>query len=318
MSAGILNQISFGVESAFGTPVTPNKSLAVHPGDGIQTDIDLKTPESLKGLLAKHTTAHKGLVKRGGDYELDIAPGNIAYLFKSVFGSVSSAQKAGETVVYEHTFSESASKPSLTIEQAIGEVVERYAGSIVTELSFACKTGETLIGKVSVLAKSQASASKVTPAVESLRPFNFSDCLSADGFRIGGVTLDNVENFELTYSNNGQMNYALGSANPARFTAGGSEVAGKFDLYLDSTSASKYADYLSKTEQSLDVTFTGDSIGSSSNYKLSIVLPRVVFKTASTPVNDDYNLLSVEFQGMYDTVTAKLISTVLTNLTSSV
>jgi len=317
MSAGILSQISFGLESSWGNAATPNKSLAIQPGDGIQTDIDVQLRGAIKGQLAKNVLSFKGKSKHEGDYEFDFIPGNVGYLLKSVFGNLSSVVKSGESIVYEHTYSESELKPSLTFEQAVDQIIRRYVGSIVTNFKLACKAGETLMATTSIKAKSQASATKTTITNETLRAFNFNDCVQASGFKIGGVAFNEVENFELEYKSNGQMMHTFGSSDPSFFYVKPSEISGKFDMYMDSATAAKYADYLNKTEQSLDIVFTGDSIGTASNYKLAISIPKVVFKPAKYPINDDYNLISFEFEGIYDLTSAKLLSVILTNLTAN-
>jgi hypothetical protein len=57
MAAGVNSQISFAPETTWGTPVTPNKSLAVHAGDGIQTDTDVQFIQSIKAPLAKNSSS---------------------------------------------------------------------------------------------------------------------------------------------------------------------------------------------------------------------------------------------------------------------
>src|SRR3712207_1397435 len=114
MAAGILSQVSFGQETNWGTQVTPNKSIAIHPGDGIQTDNDVQFPPFIKGQLAKNSTSFIGARKHEGDYELDVIPGNIGYLLKSAFSYVPSVAKAAPNPsVYDHPFTELVSKPSL-------------------------------------------------------------------------------------------------------------------------------------------------------------------------------------------------------------
>lgn len=311
MAAGVLSQISLGLETTWGTPVTPSKSLAVRPGDGIQTDTDLQLVSSIKAQLAKNSSSFKGAAKHEGNYEFEFIPGTAGYLLKSAFGSVSSAAKsAPNTAVYDHTFTESATKPSLTVEQAVGDIVRRFAGSITHSLKFSCAAGEALVLTAGLKAKSSASASQITASYETIRPFNFADLAS---FTVGGQVYT-PRNFELTYENNQELLAAVGSTDPAYNYAKGSEVSGKFELYLDSTSAAEYTDYLAKTDNSLVITFTGDVIGSSSNYGLTITVPKCSYKTATFPVTEDYNMLTVEFEGIYDTGTSKLISIVLTDL----
>ena len=257
--------------------------------------------------------AFKGAAVHEGEYEMDFIPGNIGYLLKSAFGSVASVAKSSPNEeAIDHTFSEAEAKPSLTIEQAIGDITRRFAGCICHTLTFACAKGEVLTLTAGIRAKANASASKISPSYETVRPLNFADNTA---FSIGGQALTQVQNFELVYTNNHAMTHAIGSSNDPAFNyAKGSQVTGSLELYLDSTTAAEYADYLSKADQALVITFAGDTItGTVNKYGLSITVPKVNYTTASFPVNDDYNLLTVEFEGVYDTTTSKLIEAILTN-----
>ena len=313
MSAGILGQVSFGLESTWGTAVVPNKSIAVQSGDGIQTDTDTQLRSAIKGQLAKNVIAFKGAQVHEGEYELDFIPANLGYLLKSAFGSVASVAKAApNAAVFDHTFSEIAAKPSLTVEQATGEISRRFAGAIVHSLNFSCAKGEVLSLTAAMRAKSNASSTAISPAYETIRPFNFADVTT---FTIGGQALTQVQNFNLTYSNDHGMTHALGNTNDPQFNyARGSGVEGSLELYLDSTTAAEYTDYINGTNQAFVIAFTGDVIGSSSNYGLNISVPLVRYSASNSPLNDDYNSLTVDFQGIYDTATSKLITVILTNL----
>lgn len=318
MSSGILSKISFKIESAWGTAVVPDKSLAVHAGDGIQTDNDVQMPASIKAQLAKNSTAFIGARKHEGSFDVDFIPGYIGYFLKSLFGSLTSGTKAGETIVYEHALAEAEVKPSLTIEQSVGEITRRFAGVIVTGMKLASKTGAAVTASFNVKAKSSASATAITPAYETVRPFNFADCATATGFKIGGTAFDEVEAFEIEFKNGVEMSHAHGSADPSfNYISGGHEVSGKVDLYLNSDSAAKYTEYLNNTQSSIEVNLIGDAIGSSSTYKLNLVIPRAHFKASNFPISESKNMITLEFVGVYDTVTSKLISGVLTNLTAA-
>lgn len=314
MSAGVLNQVSFGLETTWGTAVVPNKSIAVHPGDGIQTDMDTQFISAIKAQLAKNSAVFIGKRKHGGAYEFDFIPGVAGYFLKSLFGGLSSVLKGGETIVYEHTFSEAEAKPSLTVEQAVDQIVRRYAGSIATSLKLSCKVGEPLVASFDFKAKSQAAATKITPSYETVRPFNFNDMIQASGFKIGSTYFDEVQNVEFEYKNNGEMVHAMGSNDPMFFVVKASEVSGKFELYMNSDSAPKYTDFLNQTQQALQLVWQGDAIGVAAYYKLDISIPKVVFKASTYPVAENENIITVEWEGIYDTTTSKLLTPVLTNL----
>jgi hypothetical protein len=317
MPAGILSQISLAPETTWGTAVTPTKSIAVRPGDGIQTDTDVQFVDSIKAQLAQHTSSFKGAQTHEGEYEMDLVPNYIGYLLRSAFGGVSSvAKSAPNASVYDHTFTEAETKPALTIEQSVGDITRRYAGSIVHSLRFACNAGEALVCTAGIRAKSSATATKITAAYEAptIRPFNFADMAAAGGFKIGGSNYSGLRSFDFTYENNHALLHAMGSNDPQFNHAKGSTVGGSFELYLDSTTAAKYTDYLNKTTQQLDFIFTGDTIGTSANYGLTLTIPRATMTAANDPISEDYCLLAVEFEGEGDTSTGKVMSAILTNL----
>lgn len=313
MSAGVQGQVSIGLETAWGTAVVPSKTLQVQPGDGIQTDTDTQFRSAIMGRLAKNVTAFKGAQVHEGEFEFDFSPSNLGYLFKSAFGSVNSvAKSAPNAVVYDHTFAEVATKPSLTVEQATGEISRRFAGTIVHTLNLACEVGGVVTLTAGMRAKSNASATAITPSTETIRPFNFADFTT---FSIGGQALTQVQSFDITYSNDHGYRHAISNSNDPQFNyAKGSTFEGSLELYLDATTAAEYTDYLNGTEQALAITATGDVIGSSSNYGIQVSAPRVRYRTATVPLNDDYNMLRVEFEGIYDTSTSRLVQMVLTNL----
>lgn len=210
MGAGVLNQISFKRETIWGTPVVPDKSIAVRFAGGIQTNQDVQLLSSVTARLPKNYESMVGNRVHEGDYEFDLFPDYTGYFLLSALGSVVSALKGGETIVFEHTFTEAETKPSLTIEQAIGENVRRYAGSMA-----------------------------------------------------------------------------------------------------------EYSNYLTKTEREIKLELTGDTIGVASNNKIVLTIHRAVLTTAETPISEDFNLLTIEFEGLYDTVTTKLLTVVVTNLLSN-
>lgn len=311
MSAGQLNQLSLAKESTWGTAVTPSKSIPVHFTGGIKTDQDLQMISAARANLAKNLDSFVGKRVHEGDLEMDFFSDYPGYFIVAALGAVASALKGGESIVYEHTITEQEAKPSYTIEQVVGENVRRFAGCLITGFKLSCNTGEPVVLAPSIKAKSQASATKITPTYLTNRAFNWADC----AFKIGGVTLTEVISFELEYSNNLELLHSLAASNDPQFQfVKGSEVKGKFECYLDSTTLAELNDYLTKTNNALDLVVTGDAIGVSANQKIEINIPKVFYTAADTELGEDYNLVSVEFEGVYDSTTAKLLSAKLTNL----
>ncbi|MBI2622269.1 hypothetical protein HYW66_01385 [Candidatus Microgenomates bacterium] len=311
MATGVLNQLSFKRETTWGTPVVPDKSIGIHFGDGIQTDNDIQLLQSVKNQLAKNYHAHIGARKHEGEYEMDLFTDHPGYFILGALGAILSAVKIGETIVFEHDITETETKPSFTIEQVVGENVRRYAGAIFSGFKISGNAGEVIILNAPVMSKSQTSATKITPAYSIVRPYNFVDAQ----VKIAGVAVNEVENFELEYTNNLAMLHTVAGSNDPTFSyIQGSEVSGKLELYLNNNTLAYYNDYLAKNEKAIDIILTGDAIGVGSNNKIEISVPRCVFTTGSTPLAEDYNLLTIEFQGIFDTATNKLISAKITNL----
>jgi hypothetical protein len=312
MSAGVLNQISFAKESIWGTAVTPTKSMPVSFTGGIQTDIALQELTQLKGTLAKDYGTLIGARTHEGDYEMDLFPDYPAYLVLTAMGAVTSTAKvAPNAAVYDHVITEAETKPSLTIEQGITNNVRRYAGCIATGFKITAKAGEVVKFSSPIKAKSQATATTITAAYTTTRPYNFNEV----AFKVGSTQISEVVSMELEYKNNLEVLHALSSSNDPNYTyVKGSEVTGKVEMYLDSTTTAEMTAYLAKTDRVIDVVMTGDTIGSSSNNGIAIAIPKATYKTAVTEIKEDYNLVTVEFVGYYDTATSKLLSVTFTNL----
>lgn len=311
MSAGILNQLSFKKESVWGTAVVPDKSIAVKPTGGISTNNQTGYYGGSKAVLAKNKGDFLGARTHEGELEFDFYPDYISYLVASAMGGVSSALKGGESLVYDHTISEAETKPSLTIEQVTGENVRRYAGCISTGFKIASKTNEVVTFTASVKGKSQATATKISPAYLTSRPYNFKDAV----FKIGGSAISEVISVEIDYKNNVEFLHSLSASNDPTYNyAKPSEISGKIECYLDSTTLAHYNSYLAGTHVALALELTGDAIGTSSNNKVILSIPVASLKASTTSLNEDYNLVSFEFEGIYDTATSKLFNVVITNL----
>lgn len=313
MSAGILSQISLAKETTWGTAVVPTKSVPVDPSGGVNVKNNTQMLSAIKAQVAKNYDAIIGKRAYEGEYQFDAFADVLGYFLLSALGVDTPSLHAGETIVYDHLYSESVTKPSLTIEQAISENTRRFAGCITNSLKFEFKTGETVKVTASQVAKSQASSSAITPAYSTVPPFNFAQV----AVKIGGATIGEVESCELEYKTNLEMVYTVGSNDPQYYAAKGSEVSGKIEMYLDATSLTRLTNYLANTKESIEIVVTGASIGVAANNVLDILIPKAVYKTADQKVTEAHNMLSIEFDGVYDTGSNKLLSVTLTNLVAS-
>jgi len=314
MSAGIQSVISFKKEVTFGTPVVPDKSMPVRATGGIDAKKNVQMIPAIKGQLQKNYDAILGKSAYEGELTFDAFEDYLGHFLLSALGTDTPAVHAGETIVYDHVFTETSPKQSFTIEQAQSENVRRFAGSIVKELKLSGKTGEMLEVIASVIAKGQAPATAITPAFSTIPAFNFAQLQ----VKIGGSIVGEVESIDLDYKNGAEMVYALGSNDPSfAGISGGSEVSGKISMYLDATALARLTNYLAKTTEAIELIATGAAIGSAAAYVLDVVIPKAVYTTATTKITDQHNLLEIEFNGIYDTSTGKLLGVTLTNLVTA-
>ncbi len=314
MSAGIQSQISFKKESAWGTAVVPDKSIAIRPTGGVIIKENVQMIPAIKGQLQKNYTAIKGKVAYDGDFTMDAFADYLGYFLLAALGTDTPATHSGETVVYDHPFTESSPKPSFTIEQAIAENTRRFAGCLITGFKLTGKVGEMLEFVANVMAKTQAVATEITGAFSTVPAFNHAQLQ----VKIGGSVIGEVESFELEYKSGVNMVYALGNIEPSyNAIEGGATVTGKIDLYLDSTSLAELTNYINKTTRSLELVATGGAIGNAANYVLDVIIPQAVYIAADSKITDQHNLLSISFEGIYDTSSGKLLGITLTNLVSA-
>ncbi len=314
MNAGILSQITVGKESTWGTAVTPNKSIPVRPTGGLQIKNNIQMIQAIKGQLQKNYDAIKGKVSYEGEYSMDAFADYIGYFLLSALGLDTPATHAGESIVYDHVLTEAAAKPSLTIEQAIDVNTRRFAGFISSGFKISGKVGSMLEFTPKGMAKTQATSSQVSAAFSTVPAFNHAQLQ----VKIGGSVIGEVTSFEVEYKNGLEMVYALGNVEPAyNSLTGGSEITGKLELYLDSTALTELTNYINKTTRSIELIATGGAIGSAANYVLDLLVPKAVYTAAESKITDSHNLLTIEFNGIYDTASSKLLALTLTNLLAS-
>lgn len=310
MSDGILNQVSFALESVWGTPVTPTKSLPVHFGGGMETDIDLKTISSVKATIAKNQDVYMGNRSHAGEYEVDLFTGYVAYWMYAAMGAKSSGAHSGESSLYDHVLTEAVDKPSMTVEQKFGEIVKRFAGVCPTGFKLTIKPGESAVVSFPVIGVSQADATAISAVYEAIRPLNFADFV----VKLDDVAVGEVASIEIEYKNNLAYIPTIHGSNDAAYrSVKGSELTAKIELYLDDTTLAEMDDHLAMTSKKLEVVGTGEAFSSTSDYGFNLTLHKGIYRKASTKLTEDYNLLALEVEGIHDDDEGEMFNVTFTN-----
>jgi hypothetical protein len=316
MAEGILNQVSIGLETTAGTPVVPNVSLALLPSDGIVKEQEAVGVEAINTDPALNKDFVEGAREMNGSFEMNAYPIGIGYIFESAIGASISALAGSETLVYTHTFKEKVVKPSYTLEQKIGNIVERFAGFTVSNFSIELAVGEPIKISFGGKALSEEDATAITPTYETSKVFDWTDVAS---IKLGGVDIKcALQSLSLEYNNNLQSFHGLcGKADPSSLYLEPSEVSGSISAYLNDEIKALREAFDDKSTKELVITIIADdTIGNASNNSLIITLPKVALNTYTHSIDTSYVAVESDFVGASDPTEGQ-IKVELTNLQAS-
>lgn len=313
MESGTNNQVSIGKESTYGTAVVPSLSLPINASDGIAMKQEVIGVESIKGTNPKNKSMFLGKQSFEGGYELGVYPQSVGYLLLSALGGVSDATVEAGTV-YKHTFTESATKPGLTVEQVVGTITKRFAGWIPNKIKISGKVGGLITINASGFAKGSATETKISKTYETVRPFTWADITTLS---IGGTDIKaKVDSFELEYDNGVEMFYGLGAVTPQNRFPKSSTLKGKIECFVDAVTAEFLDDMIANTQNELILTMVGETVGSISSNTLKLTASKCSFTKFETKMGFGYNALSLELDASED-ATNGLLKVELTNGTAS-
>lgn len=297
MQSNVLNHLVIGPESTYGTPVTPSVTIPVRPGGGIVTNPTRSKTQQMRAELQDAYQTVDGVAEHSGQFTSDFLYDVIGHIFKSALGAPSSAAKGGESVVYEHTFTESATKIGYTAEQHIGALTRRFAGVIFPRFKIIIDPANPAITvEFDAKGKSNATASPVTPAPSNSGIFAFDHA----AISIASSLNSNIRKVELEYNNGAQMIATLAaSKDPHGFVLNKSMLNLTMEVVLESSEVSEYTALLDGTIQRFDLDLTGASIGNSSNQALNIGVPRMQYMTGEpTYLPDGVAILPIVATGL--------------------
>lgn len=193
----------FGIETTYATPVSATRAF----GQGLEFSINAKNNLQRVYGLGSRNASTVATTKFDGSASADfvLASGNF---WRMVFGSVADSG-AGP---YTHTYSESNTIPSMTIEAGVDldtDAVRTLAGCIVNSATISAAVGELVKVKLDMMYANEALTTTYGSVVaESEEPFQYAQGTVE---LPSGTTIANVQSFELTITNNIDLVYGLGS-----------------------------------------------------------------------------------------------------------
>lgn len=246
----------------------------------------------------------------------------IGYFLLNMFGSVSAALHAAETLVYDNTFSvlQGNVPPALTFARSNPVVKRRHAMGTLTDFELDVKTGDWAQFTSSLMAKVGNTASD-TPAFTAENEFGAKHLtvkIATNTAGLAGATPLQVKSLKLKISRKASAFIPMGQIDPVAFDTESWGVTGELVLRFTDTTLDTLG--LANTRQALSIALvnTDTTIGSAANPSLTFTAPKVRFD----PIKLDDNLnqvlnQTVPFTCELDTTAGNMLQAILTNTQNS-
>jgi hypothetical protein len=308
--------IGFGEESTYGTPAVSYKYLEI-----LEETLSYKQSYITKPALGRVSLKNKVKSKKSveGSVKFQFPFDGAEKLLKHALGT---GGTTGPTLgAYTHTFDPTTSLPTgLTFQvnrdaSAIGgSSAFEYQGCQINKITFSQGMEDFLMCSVDLLGEDQQLIAQPAATFPAFVGVSYDQVTLA---QVNGVTAA-IEEFELTIENNlASDRYKLGSM--IRKGLGRQQarrVSGKLTLELEQLTEYNY--WRNLTEQSLRVTYTGPTAGSTT-YSLDFNLPKVVF-SGDEPTTKDAGpyKLTLNWEALQNAAANDELQVTLRNLTSAI
>ncbi len=321
---GRLADIGFAKEAVRGTPLDPTfwvPQLSLTFDEMVEQVLE----ESSVGVIEDSVDRNITEKIANGTLEGRIAAESFGLLLLNAIGDVSSAVAAGESVVFDHTFSvlQSAQHPSLTISVKEPNSSKRYALGMLNSLVINVALNQYAQFTSDIRAKIgvDASLTPVYVAADEKKIFlpqhgEFKVASTIAG--LDAAQAINIKSFSISIEKNLEDDQVLGSLDPSDILNKQFAIEGTVELlYNDQTFID---DLLADTKQAmrLEIKNTDITIGSAENPTLTFDFAKVSFSEVTKPfTNNDLTVQTFSFKAHYDLTTTKMLDVILTNETTS-
>lgn len=313
--------IGLAKEATRGTPVTPSYWMG-----WMSTDIDdlAKTQlnESAVNVLDKNAGAEIVEITGGGKIDGIVTDQSFGLILYSLLGSCSSALHSTETVVYDHTFTESQlnDSQSLTITRKDPNVDQQFAMAMIKSLELDVVAGDYVKMSSDWVTQPSAVGTDTTAFVQEnhFTSKMASLKLATNLAGLTGATPILAKDIKLTIDKGVNPYFIIGQNNPSDIFAQEMTVKGDFTLlYTDDTYKTLR---FNNTPQAVEIILenSGITIGSSSHPTITFTLPQV-FLTEWKPAQPIDGMVeqTITFEGTFSIGSAYMIEAVLTNLVTT-
>lgn len=313
--------VGVGKESVRGTAVAPTfwlPAVSKNVDDAVEYAVD----EAGRGVIEGDADALVVKKWAEGDIEGFVRDDSIGLLLLNVFGSVSSALKSGESVVYEHDFSVNQSVQHQSLTLAMKHPVEniRFALAMINTFELTIELGAyvgftaNFMGKLGTSSSDTVSYVCENEFVPQHVEVKFADNLAG----LGAASAVSVKSATLSINKNVETDDVVGNVEPNDILNKEFRVEGTLELLYDDTTYKALA--LAGTQKALrlDIANSDVTIGTASNPQLTIDMAKVKLTEFSrTGGNNDMVRQALTFMGYFSCDDAEMITAKLTNETAS-
>lgn len=318
---GRLISIGFGKETSRGTVVSiahwyPWLSHSFVP------KITKAINTSARGRIEDADDSDSAEIWAEGTFEAKVRANGVGYLLLSMFGSVADATAAGETVVYEHTYTvaQSAVHQSLTVGVDDDEQDRRYANAVVSKLEFKVEMGDYVKVSADLVSKAAANAT-LSPSFTADYEFTPKDVvvkIATTEAGLSGATAIPVKSLTLTFQDNVERDQTVGDSSPADIL--NKQFSAEIEMELLSQDNTYRALFEASTAEYMSIAIkdTSTTIGNAENPELTFTF----YKTQITEYDrsgdpDELVMQTLKWKAFYNVSDSKMVQAVLTNTIAS-
>jgi hypothetical protein len=324
---GRLQSFGFAKETSRGTAKT-SASYWV-PFDSLDFDEKAEnvSADQAVGVIEDSIGEYRVKNFADGSLKIPLIDQSSGPLFLSLLGAQAVATHAGESVVYDHTFTvgESAQHPSLTffLHDPQGGTDYSYANGVIHKMDIDAQLKKFVQLSVSARSQKGTSQSAFTPSIinenrfiPQYMTFKYAPLVSG----LSGATAIALKNFKLTIDESIEDQEVLGSTAPADFLNKEFKVSGTLEAIYQNNSDFRTAFLATpNVPQAMSVALvnTDVTIGSTTNPALTITLDQCYFKElAIKKAPKDLIYQTLKFTATYSLTNSEMIKILLTNTVS--
>jgi hypothetical protein len=299
------------------------------PFDDLSFDekFDNAVADQAAGVIENAIAEYRVKNYADGTFKVPMLDQSTGLLFLSLLGTQAVATHAGESVVYDHTFTvgETAQHPSLTlfIHDPLSGTDYSHANGVIHKMDIDAELKKFVQLSCSARAFKGVSQSAFTPSILTENRFipqymTFKYATAVSG--LSGATAIALKSIKLTVDENIEDQEVLGNVSPADFLNKEFKVEGSLEcIYQNLTDFKNVALATPNVGQAMliDLKNTDVTIGSTTNPELKITLNQVFFSEYSRPIKvKDLVYQTVKFRGSYKLADSAMITILLTNTVS--